>query len=181
MKIYTRTGDAGTTSIVGGARLPKNAPRIEAYGTIDELNANVGVLISHPKCPPDQRQVMRFVQNKLFNIGAYLAGSPETRITRDDIATLERSIDQMTASLPPLSQFVLPGGCRLAALANVARTVCRRAERRIVTLAVESDETDPVDPDVEAFINRFSDWLFTFGRFANISEGVEEIFWQKDC
>jgi cob(I)alamin adenosyltransferase len=177
MKIYTRTGDAGTTSLVGGARLPKYSPRIEAYGTVDELNANIGVLVSHPKCPPAQRQTLLRVQNKLFDLGAYLAGAPTTGISTDDISGLEQSIDEMTATLPPIDRFILPGGCRLAALANVARTVCRRAERRIVALA--ADET--VDLDVQAFINRLSDWLFTFGRYTNISEGVEEIFWQKDC
>lgn len=175
MKIYTRTGDAGTTSIVGGTRLPKDAPRIEAYGTVDELNSHLGLLIADASTQEPERAVMLRLQNTLLNIGGYLAGTPSPDIPNDQIAELEASIDTMTHELPPLHNFILPGGCRLAAQAHVARTVCRRAERRIITLA--PDMTLP--PELLGLINRLSDWLYTFARYSNLQAQVEETYWQR--
>ena len=175
MKVYTRTGDRGTTSIVGGERLMKNHPRIDAYGTIDELNSWLGLLIAAPDCPQAQARELTEIQSRLFDIGAHLAGVPSAGITESNISALEDSIDSMDSSLPDLTRFVLPGGTMLAAQANIARCVCRRGERLIVGLGKEIE----VEPNVITFINRLSDWLFTFGRFCNINEGKSEKFWQK--
>lgn len=175
MKVYTRTGDRGTTSIVGGERLSKSHPRIEAYGTVDELNSWIGVLIADGECPDGARRLMTGVQSRLFDIGGRLAGTPSAGITPDNILRLEQDIDAMDLQLPPLTQFVLPGGSPLAARANVARTVCRRAERLMVDVA----DSIGLEPEPLIFINRLSDWLFTFGRFCNHLSGNEEKFWQK--
>lgn len=171
MKIYTRTGDGGTTALATGQRLPKQAPRIEAYGTIDELNSWLGVLAAHADCPEATRPLLLRMQSLLFNIGGHLAGVPQAGIEPQHIATLEADIDRMTAQLPPLREFILPGGSPLAAWANVARTVCRRAERRMLAAEME------VSPPALTYINRLSDWLFTFGRYANI--GRPEPKWEK--
>lgn len=173
MKIYTRTGDAGTTSIVGGSRLPKDAPRIEAYGTIDELNSYLGLIASDTATPAPERSLLIQVQNTLFNIGGYLAGMPDPRVTDLDIKELEDSVDSMDRQLPPLHSFILPGGTKLAAHAHVARTICRRAERRIISLAADVE----LSPIMMAFINRLSDWLYTFARYANLQAQVAENFW----
>lgn len=175
MKVYTRTGDRGSTSIVGGERLSKAAPRIDAYGTVDELNSWIGLLIADGDCPDEQRRLMTDVQSRLFDIGGRLAGTPTAGITEENIAAIEADIDAMDARLPALTQFVLPGGSRLAAQANIARTVCRRAERLIVGVA----DSIGLEPQPLIFINRLSDWLFTFGRFCNKIAGIEEKFWQK--
>lgn len=175
MKIYTRTGDAGTTSIVGGTRLPKDAKRIEAYGTVDELNSFLGLIMADASTPEPQRALLRGVQNTLLNIGGYLAGTPSPDIPDGQTAQLEDSIDSMERELPPLRNFILPGGCTLAARAHVARTVCRRAERRIISLA--PDMTLPAD--LLGFVNRLSDWLYTFARYANFLAQVDETTWQK--
>lgn len=174
-KIYTRTGDSGTTSIIGGSRLPKDAPRIEAYGTVDELNAHLGIIAADHSTPDPQRNIIIHAQNILFNIGSYLAGAPDCGVTGSDITTLETDIDSMDRLLPSLHNFILPGGCSAAARAHVARTVCRRAERRIVSCAA----TMTLAPQVITFINRLSDWLFTYSRLANINAQLPEIFWQK--
>lgn len=173
MKIYTRTGDNGTTSIVGGTRLPKDHPQIEAYGTVDELNSWLGLLAASANCPPPHRRQLLNIQSRLFNIGAQLAGSPQQAISPDDITALERQIDQMDALLPPIDRFILPGGTTLAAQASIARTVCRRAERRMLPLHPH--------PLTLQFINRLSDWLFNFSRMANTKQSHPENFWEKDC
>lgn len=175
MKIYTRTGDRGTTSIVGGERLPKSAPRIEAYGTIDELNSWLGLLAADAECPLPQHDLIIRIQSRLFDIGGRLAGTPSAGITAENIRMLEADIDAMDSALAPLTQFVLPGGSMLAARANVARTVCRRAERLAVGVADEL----ALEPEPLTFLNRLSDWLFTFARFCNHLEGNKEFFWQK--
>lgn len=182
--IYTRTGDTGATSLVGGKRVKKNDIRIEAYGSVDELNSNLGLLATSSTLGPEQVDLLRFVQNKLFNIGAYLAtDNPNGDITQcnglssADIERLERMIDSLDSQLPPLSNFVLPAGTRTAAHTHVCRTMCRRCERRIVNI---SDKTY-VDPTLLKFINRLSDYLFILARFVNINAQVEEIFWNKDC
>jgi len=179
--IYTRTGDNGTTSLAGGTRVDKDDTRIEAYGTVDELNAMIGFLETSPKLTAEESAIMRFIQNKLFNIGAYLAtaNAPESAvgITASDIERLENEIDRMDAELPPLTNFVLPGGAYLSSLAHVCRTTARRAERRIITLS----HTTPISSAVLQFINRLSDYFFVFARFNNVRNQVDEIFWHKDC
>lgn len=179
MKIYTKTGDAGTTALVGGSRTQKDDARVEAYGTVDELNAHIGLLTTYPKCPPEEREVLIFVQNRLFNIGAYLANpnpAAPMPVCQNDITRLENSIDLMERMTPPVDRFTLPGGCTLSAQAHVARTVARRAERRIVTLASQAGVT----PLVLAFINRLSDWFYVFARYNNVISDAQETFWTKD-
>lgn len=183
MKIYTRTGDRGATSLVGGKRVSKASERLEAYGTIDELNSHLGLLRATPGLPPEADPLLEYVQNKLFNIGAYLAtdntGNPDLKpagLSEDAPLRLENAIDEADAELPPLRAFILPGGSMAGAQANVARTVCRRAERRIIALAREAT----VAPEVTTFVNRLSDYLFTLGRLCNHRAGVPEPEWRQD-
>ncbi|MFG6382348.1 MAG: cob(I)yrinic acid a,c-diamide adenosyltransferase [Muribaculum sp.] len=183
-KVYTCTGDTGATSLVGGVRVKKTDIRIEAYGSVDELNANIGVLVAIPNLQPEYVDLLRRIQNKLFNIGSYLATpNPTNAITEcrglshNDIEHLEHYIDVMDAELPRLNTFVLPGGTHRSAVAHVCRTMCRRCERRIVALA----DTTYVDPNVLRFVNRLSDFLFVFARFNNVANQFDEILWDKDC
>lgn len=183
MKIYTRTGDCGTTSLVGGKRVSKDSARLEAYGTIDELNSHIGLLRATPALPPEADPLLEYVQNKLFNIGAYLATDNTDNqalkpagLDLEAAARLEAAIDAVDAQLPPLREFILPGGTPAAAQANVARTVCRRAERRVITLAA----TTAVDNSVTTFINRLSDYLFTLGRLCNHQAGRPAPAWHPD-
>lgn len=182
--IYTCTGDSGMTSLVGGKRVAKNDIRIEAYGSVDELNSQIGLLASQPDISDVHRQLLAVTQNKLFNLGAYLAtdmlnGEPAVLRGLDvaDIEAIERAIDEIDASLPPLNNFVLPGGCQSAAVAHVCRTACRQSERRILSLA----QTAAIDPVALKYINRLSDFMFVFARLCNIKNGAAEIFWNKDC
>ncbi len=177
MKVYTRTGDNGTTSLVGGTRVAKTNPRLEAYGTVDELNSHIGLLIAI--MPKPQPETLTWVQNRLFDLGAMLATEPESKfqpksLADEDIECLERDIDDMQARLPELRAFVLPGGTVPAAQANVARTVCRRAERRMLALA---EQGIPVAPAALRFINRLSDYLFVLSRCLNVAAGQPEIIW----
>ena len=180
MKIYTKTGDAGTTSLVGGKRVPKDCARLESYGTIDELNAQVGLLLTYVEEPSD-RECLISVQNNLFVVGAQLATEPESShkpscvISQDDVTNLEKNIDQASEGLPKWRGFTLPGGSRSAALAHVCRTVCRRAERRILALnAMES-----VEPQLLAYVNRLSDYFYVLAIRLNFLQGTEEILWHK--
>ena len=183
MKIYTRTGDMGTTSLVGGKRVAKDSVRLEAYGTVDELNSYIGLLMATPGVDMNETDTLRGVQNKLFNIGAYLAtdntDNPMTEpqgLGQDAISALENQIDLMTDRIPPMHCFVLPGGSLASAQAQVCRAVCRRAERRVITLGGECR----VDPLVIRYLNRLSDYLFTLARYLNHTAGVADIPWQKD-
>ncbi len=182
-KVYTRTGDKGTTSLVGGIRIDKNSARIEAYGTIDELSSNLGLVAADTATREADRQYLQSVQNDLFDIGSYLACDPggdftlSHGITPRKISEMEQQIDALNSMLPEIKSFVLPGGSELAARTHVARTVCRRAERRIITLARQAD----MDPEVIVYINRLSDYLFILARFNNIKSGNPEIFWKKNC
>jgi len=180
-KVYTRTGDAGQTSLVSGTRVDKDDIRVEAYGTIDELNSNLGVLLHSTKLDEqDVIAVIRKAQNKLFNIGAYLANDKADKLyglKAEDVAELERLMDKMNEGLPPAQGFVLPGGTRLSATADRCRTVTRRAERRVVSLA----KVAPIDPLVLEYLNRLSDFFFVFARFNNINNQAEEIYWDKDA
>ncbi len=183
MKIYTRTGDRGATSLVGGKRVSKASERLEAYGTIDELNSHIGLLRAAPGLPTEADPLLEYVQNKLFNIGAYLAtdNSADPELTpaglpAEAAARLEEAMDRADEELPPLRAFILPGGSEAGARANVARAVCRRAERRIIALAREA----AVAPEVTAFVNRLSDYLFTLGRLCNHRVGTPEPEWRQD-
>jgi cob(I)alamin adenosyltransferase len=177
VKIYTKTGDAGETSLFGGARVAKNDPRIEAYGTVDELNSYVGVVrASWPESPIDA--LLDRVQADLFDVGAHLASPGTSRFPGIDAARieeLEQAIDAMTGELPPLTNFILPGGAPAAGHLHVARTVCRRAERLVVAL---QDDTAATQSTIR-YLNRLSDYLFTAARFANLRLGVEDVPWKK--
>lgn len=175
MKIYTKTGDAGETSLFGGARVRKDDARIEAYGTVDELNSFIGVArASWPSSPFDGQ--LHTIQSDLFDIGAHLASPGLSRFSGPDtarIASLEQSIDAMESELAPLKVFILPGGSIAASHLHVARTVCRRAERLVVALGDESDATK----SSITYLNRLSDFLFVAARFANHVQGVADVPW----
>lgn len=181
--VYTKTGDKGTTSLVGGTRISKTDVRLESYGTVDELNANLGLLITYLVDELDREFVLK-IQHKLFSVGSYLA-TDQSKTTLNnssilllsDIEAIEKEIDMIDEQLPPINRFVLPGGSREAAICHVCRTVCRRAERRILSLAM----TCSIDENVIAFINRLSDYLFLLSRKQNISKNSSEIFWDKTC
>lgn len=179
--VYTRTGDQGSTSLVGGSRVSKTDPRLEAYGTVDELNSWLGLLYAEQGIPAEAKPVLFGAMNTLFDIGAILATEPESSwqpksLPQEKVEALEKAIDEMDARLPKHNRFILPSGHPAAARANIARTVARRAERRI--LAVPDAVHDPV---LLRFINRLSDYLFILSRAINIFNGEEEIFWSPDC
>ena len=176
-KIYTKTGDQGETSIYGGKRLPKHHVRIEAYGTVDELNAQLGLL---KDTLPESNQliVLKAIQNRLFTIGSNLASDPDKGLTTPDILPtdieqLEQAIDQMEEPLPALKHFILPGGHPVVSQCHIARTVCRRSERIVVALGMESE----VDPIILQYLNRLSDYLFVLARKIAQDLGVEEVIW----
>lgn len=181
--IYTKTGDKGTTSLVGGTRVSKTHIRLEAYGTVDELNSNLGLLITYL---PDERDrnFVQQVQDKLFAVGSHLATDREKTklnevsvITPELVETMEHEIDRLDVILPPLSAFVLPGGSRGAAVCHICRTVCRRAERRILVLAEQVE----ISAELLAYVNRLSDYLFVLARKINHDEKKDEIFWNNSC
>lgn len=181
-RLYTRTGDDGTTSLVGGTRAPKDSARLEAYGTVDELNSWLGLIASMPSMPENRRNTLLEIQNRLFDIGAILATEPQSAwqpvpLPSSAVEAIEAAIDEIDGQLPPLRQFILPGGHPAAARANIARTVARRAERRIIAL----NRACPVQPEITAYINRLSDFLFALAREININNSVNEIYWQKSC
>ncbi len=179
-KIYTRTGDAGETALGDGSRVRKNVARVVAYGTVDELNATLGLARLH--ADGEAAEGIARVQNDLFDLGADLctpdfagdaaAEHPRLRIIATQIDRLEAEIDALNADLAPLRSFILPGGSALAAHLHLARTVCRRAERHAVTLA----ETEAINPEAVRYINRLSDWLFVVGRTAN-DGGRADVLW----
>ena len=178
--VYTRTGDQGQTSLVGGKRVPKSSLRIESYGTIDELNSQLGLLLTYLHEPSDCDCLIK-IQGQLFAIGNILATDPESttpckcKITDKDIIELEHSIDLANDGLPGWRGFTLPGGSRAAAVAHVCRTVCRRAERLIYALNAQ----EPVDKNVTAYINRLSDYLYVLACRLNFLSGTDEILWRK--
>ena len=177
MKIYTRTGDRGETSLFGGTRVPKNESHVEAYGTIDELNSFLGLCrAAWPSSPIDA--TLHQAQMDLFEIGAHLAAFETSRYPGVDparIDEMERGIDAMEEELAPLKQFILPGGTVAAAQLHVARTVCRRAERIVVGLR----DDDPATLSSIAWLNRLSDYLFVAARFANAKMGVADVVWKR--
>jgi cob(I)alamin adenosyltransferase len=178
MKIYTKTGDAGETGLWGGLRVLKDSARVQAYGTVDECNAAIGV--ARVGGPPAQLDtILAQIQNQLFVVGADLAtpgaAASIPRIDAGTIAFLETTIDALEAELEPLKQFILPGGTPAAAHLHLARTICRRAERWVVALARE----EAVGPHVGIYLNRLSDCLFVLARAANAGAGVADVPWEK--
>ncbi len=179
MKIYTRTGDAGETSFFGGGRVPKSDPRVAAYGDVDELGAALGLAHAHLASWPALRKRLEDVQRVLFGIGGEIATpNPAARdrlrglVREEDVAVLERSIDEMEADLPELKSFILAGGGPAGAVLHLARTVCRRAERSVVGL-----EGAELRPEIVRYLNRLSDWLFVTARYVNRRERHPEILW----
>lgn len=183
MKIYTKTGDRGLTGLIGGTRVPKTDPRLEAYGTVDELNATVGVLLSVIVQEHDKALLLD-IQNLLFDLGAELATDREKISQKEPceaflqgIQMLEKEIDEMTTNLPLLRQFILPGGSEASARCHVCRTVARRAERRMW----EVSSHYPLDDNCLIFVNRLSDFFFVLARKITVEEGKNEIFWKSHC
>ncbi|MBO6881606.1 cob(I)yrinic acid a,c-diamide adenosyltransferase [Winogradskyella sp.] len=190
MKVYTKTGDKGTTALFGGTRVPKHHIRIESYGTIDELNSHIG-LIRDQEIDQLYKNTLMHIQDRLFTVGAILATDPEKatlksgkdrlnipKISNEDIERLEKEMDQMETSLPPMTHFVLPGGHQTVSFCHIARTVCRRAER----LASHLNDLEPFQPETLMYINRLSDYLFVLARKLSHDLQAEEIKWipQKD-
>jgi cob(I)alamin adenosyltransferase len=178
MKIYTKTGDKGQTSLIGGTRVPKHHLRIESYGTVDELNSYIG-LIRDQQISDYQQSVLKEIQDRLFTIGSILASDPEKSKMKvpdlylKDIELLEKEIDQMNEVLPELRHFILPGGSTVVSYCHVARCVCRRAERICVHLSEESQ----VDETVMIYLNRLSDYLFVLARMLCFDQKIEENKW----
>lgn len=178
MKIYTKTGDKGLTSLIGGTRVPKHHIRIESYGTVDELNSWVGLIRDQDIAEYD-REILKQIQDRLFTIGSSLAADPEKSkmvipdLHLEDISLLEKEIDAMNEELPELRHFILPGGSNAISYCHIARCVCRRAERITVHLA----EDNPVDEQVIIYLNRLSDYLFTLGRRIAHQQQVPENKW----
>ena len=177
--VYTKTGDKGKTSLIGGTRVPKNHFRLEAYGTIDELNTFIGMIRSYKVDEKSRNQIID-IQNKLFVIGAYLATDANVTNLRDKldyseeiIEGLEKEMDRMENELPPMKHFVLPGGNPGISYCHISRTVCRRAERRILDMAEETE----VNPWVIKYVNRLSDYLFVLSRYLSKQNNVDEIPW----
>ncbi|MBI1185615.1 cob(I)yrinic acid a,c-diamide adenosyltransferase [bacterium] len=178
MKVYTKTGDKGETSLIGGVRVPKSHLRIEAYGTIDELNSFIG-LVRDFTTNDIQNKLLYKVQNTLFVVGSNLASVPSAKmeipnLQEQEISELEEAIDTMEADLPPLKNFILPGGHPSVSHAHVARCVCRRCERLCVAL----NSHEAIDKSIIPYLNRLSDYLFVLGRFLAKEAGVEEVIWK---
>jgi cob(I)alamin adenosyltransferase len=179
MKIYTKKGDKGKTGLIGGTRVSKHNIRIEAYGTVDELNSHLGILRDRA-VSENFKEDLIFVQDRLFTLGSLLAADPEKStmelppLKAEDITFLEKSIDKMESELEPMKFFVLPGGHETVSFCHVARCVCRRAERRVCEL----DEHVSQNPLILAYLNRLSDYLFVYGRFVSMKLGAEEIAWK---
>lgn len=180
MKIYTRTGDKGQTGLLGGERVAKDDARIEAYGTVDELNSHVGLLRAW--AGPMHDELLASIQQRLFTIGSHLASSNEAERERfrlepiidEDVTKLERAMDSMDKDLEPLRSFILPGGHQAVAQAHVCRTVCRRAERRVVSLSSATS----VQPELVRYLNRLSDLFFVLSRHLGRTLGVPDVPWR---
>ncbi len=186
MKIYTRAGDQGETSLFGGMKVPKNDPRVEAYGTVDELNSFIGMTIALGSLSETVKDILHTVQNILFNVGTMLATPNELvnsqaaanlpRISEQHIKWMEDVIDQLSEQLPPLKTFVIPGGHPGAAMLHVCRTICRRAERSVTTL---SPQTSKYQAIILKFLNRLSDLFFVLARYVNWQNHVKDVPWEK--
>jgi cob(I)alamin adenosyltransferase len=173
-KIYTRTGDGGETGLGDGSRVRKDSPRIVALGEIDELNSAIGVLLAEP-VPEKIRAVLENIQHDLFDLGGDVSIPGRATMTEGQVQRLETLLDEFNSALPPLKEFILPGGTRAASLAHLARTVCRRAERSLVALSSSEKVADPV----RIYLNRLSDLLFVLGRVLNREGGRSDVLWQQ--
>lgn len=185
MKIYTKTGDKGSTSLFGGTRVPKHHIRIESYGTVDELNSHIG-LVRDQEIDSHYKEILIIIQNKLFTVGSILATDPKKailksgkdrlnipKISTEDIEFLEKEMDSMNESLPPMTNFVLPGGHQTVSFCHIARSVCRRAER----LAVALNDLEPFQPETLTYLNRLSDYLFVLARKLSYDLQADEVKW----
>lgn len=177
--LYTRTGDDGTTSLVDGSRTAKDSLRVEAYGDIDELSSAIGLAAASKECPDEIREELRHVQQLLFSIGGYLATPPKgegnlLKALEGETEKIEGWIDSLDERVPKIRSFILPGGGEESSRCHLARTVCRRAERKVISLGRESE----VDPAVTEYLNRLSDYLFITARYLNFINGVEETVWK---
>ena len=175
-KIYTRTGDDGTTGLGDGSRTRKDSPRVEAYGTVDELNSSIGVLLAVPELPEAVVQSLTEVQHELFDLGGELCIPGHQMIRAEQVTRLEQALDGFNEALPPLKEFILPGGGPAAAACHLARTVARRAERRAWTLA----RAEKVNPELLKYLNRLSDLLFVVARVLARHERGAEVLWRHD-
>lgn len=174
-KIYTRTGDDGTTGLGNGQRTDKDSLRVEAYGTVDELNSVIGIVLSSG-FDPGVREVLDMIQHRLFDLGGELAVPGYTTLEARHVAQLESQLDRFNDELPPLKEFILPGGNAAAAQCHLARTVCRRAERRVLSLSRD----EAVNPEAQRYLNRLSDLLFVIARVLARAGGGQEVLWQRD-
>jgi cob(I)alamin adenosyltransferase len=175
-KIYTRTGDDGTTGLGDGSRVRKDSLRVEAYGTVDELNSAIGVLLAVPGLPADLAACLTEVQHELFDMGGELCIPGHTAIKAEQVTRLERALDGFNDTLPPLKEFILPGGGQAAAACHLARAIARRAERRVWTLAA----AEAVRPELTNYLNRLSDLLFVLARVLARHEHGSEVLWRHD-
>ena len=177
MKIYTKTGDDGTTGLQGGKRISKSSIRIKAYGAVDELNAVIGHILSN-KFDDELEELLKNIQNELFVAGADLSNpdslSKENRVTLEMVENIEKNIDRLENELPPITNFILPGGHKLASLIHMARTITRRAETQVIAL----DEKEPVNEECKKYLNRLSDLLFVIARVVNKKKGFEDVIWK---
>jgi len=172
-KIYTRTGDEGSTGLANGSRVPKDAARIEAMGAVDELNSSLGVLLAE-SLPDDVRACLIGIQHDLFDLGGELSAPGHPVMGPAHVTRLEELLEKFNGALPPLKDFILPSGSRAASLAHVARTVCRRAERRVVALS----HSESLAPALLPYLNRLSDLMFVLGRTLNRHSGGGDVLWQ---
>jgi cob(I)alamin adenosyltransferase len=182
MKIYTKGGDKGETGLFGGERVPKSSERIEAYGTIDELSSFIGLVAEETKSE-EIKSLLKSIQNQLFTVGSDLA-TPHAqknskfnipRVPKEFFENAEKQIDKFDVELKPLSNFILPGGCRASAMLNICRTICRRAERKVVKL----NESEQVGENILIFLNRLSDLFFVLARYENMISGIPDTIWKK--
>ena len=175
-KIYTRTGDDGTTGLGDGSRVPKDSVRVEAYGTVDELNSSIGVLLAVPELPPQVSDCLTEIQHELFDMGGELCIPGHQAIAAAQVTRLEKSLDEFNETLPPLKEFILPGGGPASVACHFARTIARRAERRVWTLA----KAEGVSHEVPKYLNRLSDLLFVLARVLARHERGVEVLWRHD-
>ena len=175
-KIYTRTGDDGTTGLGDGSRIPKDSARVEAYGTVDEANSAIGLVLANDAVPGDVRDCLTDVQHDLFELGGELCIPGHSAVTQQFIDRLESDLDGFNDGLPRLKEFILPGGGPAAAACHLARTIARRAERRVLTLS----QTEDVRPEVIKYLNRLSDLLFVIARVLARAENGQEVLWNRE-
>lgn len=181
MKLYTKTGDKGQTGLIGGTRVPKNDIRLEAYGTVDELNSFIGLLTTYEISSMDLT-FLRLIQNNLFTVGSFLATDltkvtlkPESILKSESIEQIEKEIDRLDAKLPEINSFILPGGSQTGALSHICRTISRRAERRLFDM----NQIYSIDNQILIYFNRLSDYFFALSRYLTLESGGEEIYWKS--